>query len=124
MSTKNLEQIRLNAVQLIDEGKYQFMNGDQFSIKKNGFELMKQGCQELCKYAKTEINQEYINLAKEKLSLYCDELNQMKQYLAPFEEKQNEEQNKIQNEQNKKEDQNQKKQILKDNNSIYKINLS
>ncbi|CAD8146836.1 unnamed protein product [Paramecium pentaurelia] len=116
MSTAQLEQIRLNAVQQIDEGKKLYMGGKTYEIKKKGFDFMKQGCIDLLQYTKAETNKKYQNLAKEKLSMYLQELEQMKQYLSTFEKHQIEQQNKIQEQQ-------QENQSLNIENQVLKINL-
>ncbi|CAD8143978.1 unnamed protein product [Paramecium octaurelia] len=100
MNTEQLEQIRLNGLQLLDKGKTLYLNDQTFPKKKEGYNLMIQGLEELFKYAKQETNKESKSLVKQQIKTHLELLEKLKVQLNSLEKKDNIEQNQNNNQEN------------------------
>ncbi|CAK67550.1 unnamed protein product (macronuclear) [Paramecium tetraurelia] len=100
MNTEQLEQIRLNALQLLDKGKTLYMSDQIFETKKEGYSLMIQGLEELIKYAKLETKKESKSLVKQQIKMNLEILEKLKVQLNSLEKKNNIEQNQNNNQEN------------------------
>lgn len=81
MEDNYLVKLRDRALKQITEGKNLFNQHKDFENKKKGFDLFRQGMDNLLTYGKQEPNEEIKKLLREKLNEYTTEAQNMKQFL-------------------------------------------
>ncbi|CAD8067879.1 unnamed protein product [Paramecium sonneborni] len=84
MSEGFLNKLRDQAIQLIAQGKSEYLQGATLEAKQGGYDKMKLGCQELVKYARQETSQQLCQIASQKLNEFTTEMQNMKAYLDNY----------------------------------------
>ncbi|CAD8150837.1 unnamed protein product [Paramecium octaurelia] len=84
MSEQYLNKLRDQAIQLIVEGKTEYLKGATLEVKQGGYDKMKLGCQELVKYAKQETSPQLLQITSQKLNEFTSEMQNMKIYLDNY----------------------------------------